>query len=71
MTYALRVRPEAELDMLEAYAWYEDRKPTLGAEFLSAIEACLEAIRRHPLAHAKIRDEAHRALLKRFPDGIF
>lgn len=55
MTHTLLVRPDAELDMLEAYAWYEDRKPGLGAEFLGAVDTCLEAIRRHPLAYANVR----------------
>ena len=71
MTYALLIRPEAESDMLEAYAWYEERKPGLGGEFLNAVDACLEAIRRHPLAYATVKGEARRALMKRFPYGIF
>jgi len=71
MTYELLVRPEAESDMLAAHAWYEDRKPGLGAQFLQAVESCLETIRRYPLAYAKVEGEVRRALLKRFPYGIF
>lgn len=71
MTYELLVRPEAESDMLEAHAWYEDKKPGLGAQFLQSIESGLEAIRRYPLACAKVEGEVRRVLLKRFPYGIF
>jgi len=60
MTNALRIRPQAEADMLETYAWCEDRKPGLGEQFLSGIDDCLDGIRQHP-----------RASLKRFPYSIF
>lgn len=63
MIYELLIRPEAESDMLEAYAWYEDRRPGLGAQFLQAAESCLERIQRYPLAYAKVEDEVRRALL--------
>jgi toxin ParE1/3/4 len=71
MSYELLIRPEAESDMLQAHAWYEDRRPGLGAQFLRAIESCLETIQRYPLACAKVEDDVRRALLKRFPYGIF
>ncbi len=39
---------EAARDLAEAYGWYEDRRAGLGEEFLSCVEACVEAIRRAP-----------------------
>jgi hypothetical protein len=48
MAAELVVAPEAELDVAEAYAWYERRRIGLGEEFLSSIDACLEGIRRQP-----------------------
>ena len=48
MPAELVVAPEAELDIAEAYAWYEGRIVGLGEEFLSAVDACLERIRRGP-----------------------
>ena len=43
MPAKLVIAPEAELDIAEAYVWYERRRIGLGEEFLSSVEACLEA----------------------------
>src|ERR1035438_8105643 len=48
MAVELAIAPEAELDLAEAYAWYENRRAGLGEEFLSSVDACLEGIRRRP-----------------------
>ena len=40
----LVVAPEAELDLTEAYIWYEARRVGLGEEFLGSVDACLERI---------------------------
>ena len=45
MAVELFFAPEAELDIAEAFAWYERRKAGLGEEFLSALDACIEGIR--------------------------
>jgi hypothetical protein len=50
----LVVAPEAEQDIADAYAWYEEQRPGLGEEFLSCVDACLEAIRRTPEMHAVV-----------------
>jgi hypothetical protein len=46
MPVELVIAPEAELDIAEAYLWYEGRRAGLDEEFLSSVEACLESIRR-------------------------
>ena len=48
MPVELAIAPGAELDIAEAYAWYEGRRAGLGEEFLSSVDACLQSIRRHP-----------------------
>ena len=48
MTAELVFAPETELDIAEAYAWYERRRTGLGEEFMSALDACIESIRRQP-----------------------
>jgi plasmid stabilization system protein ParE len=63
--------PEAEQDIAEACAWYERRRTGLGEEFLSCVEACVEAIRRTPEIHPMIHESYRRALVRRFPFGIF
>ena len=42
------IRPEAEADVAEAFAWYEERRPGLGDRFLLSVEAVLAAIERYP-----------------------
>lgn len=37
MSYRLIIRPEAELDIRDAFEWYEAQTPGLGSEFIRAI----------------------------------
>ena len=41
-------RPAAELELREAYDWYEERELGLGAEFRRCVDACVQLIRRQP-----------------------
>lgn len=52
-------------------AWYEGRRPGLGEEFLSCVDACLEAIRRTPEMHAMVYENYRRGLVRRFPYAVF
>ncbi len=71
MTERLLIRPEAEADLAEAFAWYEARRDGLGHEFLLAVEARLAAIQRHPESFPVVHQQIRRALIRRFPYGIF
>jgi plasmid stabilization system protein ParE len=71
MAADLILAPEIEEDIAAAYGWYEARRPGLGEDFLSALEACLESIRRHPEMYALTHETYRRALLRRFPYGVF
>ena len=71
MTLPVRVRHRAELDVDEAYAWYESRTEGLGEAFLRATEACLARIARHPEAHVVAQGRVRRARLRRFPYGVY
>jgi hypothetical protein len=37
---SLRIQPLAEGDLHEAYAWYEQRAPGLGDDFMDAADEC-------------------------------
>jgi plasmid stabilization system protein ParE len=63
--------PEVEHDLAEAYAWYEGQRAGLGEEFLSCVDACLQAIRRGPETHAVIHENYRRGLVRRFPYAVF
>jgi hypothetical protein len=41
MSYRLIIRPEAELDLEDAFAWYESQDTGLGSEFVRAIDNCI------------------------------
>ena len=71
MAARLVLAPGTELDIAEAYVWYEDRRTGLGEEFLSSVEACMEGVRRHPETHPIVHDAYRRALIRRFPYGVF
>jgi plasmid stabilization system protein ParE len=71
MAAELVVAPEAEQDVAEAYAWYEGQRIGLGEDFLSRVEACIEAICRMPKLHAVVHENYRRALVRRFPYAVF
>ena len=65
------IRPEAEADLADAFAWYEERRAGLGERFLLCVEAALAAIERYPASFPTVHQQVRRALLRRFPYGIF
>jgi plasmid stabilization system protein ParE len=71
MAANLIIAPEAEQDLTEAYGWYEARRAGLGEEFLSCVDACIQAIRRMPEMHATVHESYRRGLVRRFPYAIF
>ena len=71
MIEVVQFTPEADDDFAVAYAWYEEREPGLGEEFLRAIEACIRGIQRHPEMYPVAVDEFRRAPIRRFPFEIF
>jgi plasmid stabilization system protein ParE len=71
MAVRLVVAPEAAQDIDEAYNWYEGRRVGLGEDFLSAVDACIQAICREPEMHAKAHEDYRRGLVRRFPYAVF
>ena len=67
----LKVRPEAETDALEAAFWYEGERTGLGVEFNDALRATLARVEESPLQFPLISREFRRAILQRFPFGVF
>jgi toxin ParE1/3/4 len=66
-----RFLPEAEADVSEAYGWYNEQGHGLADEFRRSVDACLSVILRHPEAYPKVHKDLRRALLRRFPYGLF
>ena len=63
--------PEASAEVAAAYAWYEERSPGLGEDFLRCVEAAVLTIQRHPQLHPIAADDFRHALIRRFPFEIF
>ncbi len=71
MAAELILAPEAAQDIEEAYGWYELQRTGLGEEFLSCVDAGIQAIRRTPEMFAKVRKDYRRGLVRRFPYATF
>jgi len=67
----LTIRPEAERDLEEAAAWYEQQRGGLGCEFLDRVQEALRAIAEQPRLYPVVHRHARRALARRFPFGIY
>jgi len=71
MTEPPRLTRDAEADVAGAYQWYEEQSLGLGLEFLSCVETALLSIERAPLMYPVVHETYRRALVRRFPYGIF
>jgi plasmid stabilization system protein ParE len=71
MTLEVRLRPEAEQDLADAAAWYQEQRAGLGLEFLQEAQVVLSSIAERPLSYQVVHRAARRALLRRFPFGVF
>lgn len=57
--------------MTDAALWYEARATGLGADFLRVVDVALAEIQRMPERFPVVQMQCRRALLRRFPYGIF
>ena len=72
MKKPLIVRPEAEVELAEAYQWYEQQVHGLGAQFLLCVDAVMASIERNPQLFPVVhKGVIRRALTRRFPYSVF
>jgi toxin ParE1/3/4 len=62
---------EANDDLLEARAWYDNIRPELGERFALAVEATVDVLAEHPLQFPAVHRNRRRAGVWRFPYGLF
>ncbi|MGH7880539.1 MAG: hypothetical protein ACREQD_13725, partial [Candidatus Binataceae bacterium] len=67
----LIVRAEAEADLAVSELWYEQQHDGLGARFVAEIDATFRRIEANPTAFDFVRGKLRRALVRRFPFGVF
>jgi len=63
--------PEANEDLLEARAWYDNISPDLWDRFALAVEATVEAVAENPSQFPVVFRNRRRAGVRRFPYGLF
>lgn len=71
MAAELIIAPEAAADLEYAYAWYEAQRVGRGEDFLSRVDACIQAILRFLDMHALFHRSYRRALVRKFPYAVF
>ena len=71
MSQRLVVRSAAEADIASAALWYEQLAPGLGEEFLRSVDVALAEIARMPERFPIVHPACRRALLRRFPYGVY
>lgn len=67
----VRISRGAETDLLDGYRFYESQQDGLGAYFLDALSADIDALQLFAGIHPKPIGPFHRALAKRFPFAIY
>lgn len=71
MTRRLVVQRQSDLDIQAAALWYEDQRPGLGMRFLGELDEVFRRIENNPRQFPQLEGEARRALLHRFPYGVY
>jgi len=67
----LSVGPQAEQETQRSARWYNNESPGLGEAFLDLVQQTLNAVSENPYQFPQVHRDVRRALLKRFPYGIF
>lgn len=71
MAFHLKFSSRALCEIGEAQEWYELQCTGLGDEFIAAMELQLKRLEQAPLLYAEVIPKVRRALLPRFPYGLF
>jgi plasmid stabilization system protein ParE len=66
-----RLASAAEIELQEAFEFYEAAEQGLGARFMDEVEAALARIEAHPLAWTPLSPRTRRCRTHRFPYGLF
>jgi len=71
MARRLVVQPQSDLDIQAAAVWYEDQRSGLGSRFLDELDLVFQRIKDNPQQFPRVEGDAHRALLRHFPYGVY
>jgi plasmid stabilization system protein ParE len=71
MAVDLLIAAEAERTLQQRTSGMRAADPDLGEEFLTAVDACLEGVRRGPEINPVVHESYRRSLIRRFPYAVF
>lgn len=63
--------PEATAELIEAARFYEGKVPTLGAQFLGAVDDAVATVLGAPKRWQVVEEDVRRYLVPRFPYAIY
>ena len=63
----IRFTPEATQELVEARAWYDERRKGIGEEFQRSFDAASASVQEHPEAYAVVFGTRRRVFIRRFP----
>ena len=67
MAFELIVKPDAEVDIRNAVAYYDQQSSALGDEFLDRVRDALHALKGNPFLAAKSYQEIRQTMIRQFP----
>ena len=71
MKSIVKFQPDAETDVADAAAWYENQRKGLGAEFLDEILSTCDVLSENAELFPVVHRNTRRAVIKKFPFGIY
>lgn len=66
-----QLTPEAQGDLAEAHAWHLEKGGGAAEGFLRSAASCMASIDQHPEAYPVIHGHVRRAIMRRFPYGMY
>ena len=71
MSLPVIIRPDAQVDLLNARDWYDRQRPGLGDVFEEAVEAFLDRIKVLPQLYAVTLRDVRQGKVKKFPYVVY
>jgi toxin ParE1/3/4 len=71
VNWQIIIRPKAETDLQEAWAWYESQRAGLGEELLVEIRTAVRLLEKDPGRRPFYYRDFRRIIARRFPYKIF
>lgn len=71
MSLSIVLRDEAQAEFDEAFDYYENQRPGLGADFVARVQQVFDRISANPLLHGVVFSDIRKAVVTRFPYCVF